>query len=200
MSSQPGSENIPGCKTAEKNTTMPENLTAYVAGKLTEIGIPCTMREDATGFLEDVQIVSGGLHYKPNATASNLLHEAGHLACIPNSFRTFANDELEDVTEKMHKAVQTQFKLDGDPDSPLMRAFLQCSDPEATAWAWAFGIHCGLPHEEIIRDGDYNGDGEYLRLGLANNAYIGINGIRASGFIKTVRDFPNMLKWLQDAE
>lgn len=57
------------------------------------------------------------------------------------------------------------------PDDPLYRAVIQCSDPEVTAWAWATGTELGLPSEEIVRDDEYGGDCETIRLALQMRAW-----------------------------
>jgi hypothetical protein len=69
-----------------------------------------------------------------------------------------------------------------EPDGDLQRAVLQCSDPEATAWAWAAGQYLGLQPKAIIQDDEYGGDGSFLRLQLATGGYVGINGLSHAGF------------------
>ncbi len=87
-----------------------------------------------------------------------------------------------------------------------MRAALQCSDPEATAWAWAAGKHLGIPEDEIILDSEYGNDGAGIRLALSLRSYPGINGLAHAGFC-AVRDgvaplpvFPALAHWTQPAE
>lgn len=68
------------------------------------------------------------------------------------------------------------------PDDPLCRVIIQCSDPEATAWAWAAGTELGLLGEEIVRDDEYGGDGEAIWPALQVHAYIGVHGLAHAGF------------------
>jgi hypothetical protein len=44
----------------------------------------------ARGFVEGVNIESGGLQIAPNALVSNVLHEAGYLALLPGNYRHLA--------------------------------------------------------------------------------------------------------------
>ncbi len=68
------------------------------------------------------------------------------------------------------------------PDSPLSRAIIQCSDPEATAWAWAAGIHLGLPPKIIIQHDEYDGAGRDIRQGLSINCYPGFTDLPTLDF------------------
>ena len=190
---------IPAEKPTEAQAINP--YTKVVADALNGIGIPtfeCDHIEG--GFLDKVLIDAGGILYRSDAPPSNLLHEAGHLACIPTIFRPMASKDLEEAFHAMGLAIEKQISENGDPDHPLIRAIMQCSDPEATAWAWAFGVHIGIPPEQIILDSEYDGDGGYVRVQVSTGNYPGINGLRAAGMIRSTRDYPKLEKWLQDAE
>ena len=167
---------------------------------LNAIGIETQERPGSRGFLDDVRIERGRILHSPGARASNILHEAGHLACLPPMFRHRANDDLDDIARTMCAYADERIALTLDPEEPIIRAIMQCSDPEATAWAWAFGTHLGMKPEDIIEDHDYDGDGAHVRLQVSTGMYIGINGLRAAGMIDSVKSWPNMTKWLQDAE
>lgn len=173
--------------------------TGLVARELSAIGIETIEDPDATGFLSDIVIRAGTIRYRPDAPPSNLLHEAGHLACLPPSFRSMARDSLSLVYRRMNHAFSTRMDETGNPDDPLIRAIIQCSDPEATAWAWAFGIRCGVPEGLIVLDREYDGEGGAIRAQLKARCYIGINGLRAAGMIDNVRSYPVLDKWMQDA-
>ena len=129
---------------------------------------------------------------------SDLLHEAGHLALIPGRFRPGMNGDLSDGFTVMFKALDA---LDLPPDDPLSRAALQCSDPEATAWAWAAGTALGLPPETIITDDQYDGEGASIRQMLSMRLYLGIHGLIHAGLCLPPRNpggFPALTRWLQD--
>lgn len=159
---------------------------------LEKIGLQMVRVERLEGnFLEGVKIVNGAVHYQDNAAISNLLHEAGHLAIIPENIRHMADGNLDDCFESMFDKIAHV-----DPEHEITKALLQCSDTEATAWAWAAGKHLGIREETIIRDVDYDGEGESIRLMLSEGHYFGINGLAASGMSST-RTFPAMRIWAQ---
>ena len=146
-----------------------------------------------------VKIVDGGLEYDPDkADPSSLLHEAGHLATMPGRFRHLANGNLSQSHRQMIDQVDFS-----NPDADEARAAMQCSDPEATAWAWAAGKHLDVPDHLIIMDHEYDGSGQDIRSMLQMNAYLGIHGLAAAKFC-IVRDrphplpvYPKLAMWLQ---
>jgi hypothetical protein len=170
-----------------------------IAAELATIGIEAEKRSHASGFLDGIRIEKGRLLYSSDAPPSNLLHEAGHLAIMPTAFRHLAEDRLSQVFAAMGEALQRRMDETGNPDDPLIRAIMQCSDMEATAWAWAFGVRVGLPHDIIILDSEYGGDGAGVRMQVSHGMYLGINGLRAAGMVQSVRTYPQLSKWLQDA-
>jgi dienelactone hydrolase len=172
---------------------------------LREQGIECHSVHGTGGFVPGVRIVSGALHYDPDvACTANLLHEAGHVAILPSIYRAQANDDISKVARKMLAEV---FEApDVDPDSPQACAAMQCSDPEATAWAYSAGRHLGIPDELVIRDTDYQSEGDQIRLALKAGAYAGINGLARAGFCVVTRTaaavtgrprYPTLSRWLQ---
>jgi hypothetical protein len=144
-------------------------------------------------------IKSGRLFVDPAVGASHLLHEAGHLALLPQDYRHDAGMDPEDLVPYIYSGVAA---LDLHPDHPLMRALIQVSDPEATAWAWAAGLAAGLAPGQIIRAREYDGAGRDVREQVSSGYYAGIHGLAHAGFCRLARKpggFPCMLKWLQDA-
>lgn len=169
---------------------------------LIEIGLSVSVVDDVgtRTFSPGIRIRGGSLEIDPTAQPSSLLHEAGHLATMPTRFRPLMDGNLYRSLQLIEQQLEA---LNLDPDHPLMRAMVQCSDTEATAWAWAAGIHLGLPHEVIVRDEDYSGDGESIRTMLAMNSYFGINGMVWAGMCINPRrpgGYPRMLTWLQSAD
>ena len=150
------------------------------ASFLRAIGIPCEEAPGARGFLEGVRVKDGSLLYDPACLVSNLLHEAGHVATVPVAWRHLLSDDVAVGHRAMFADLERMELL--DPDGPLVRAALQCSDPEATAWAWAAGKHLGIPEDEIILDSEYGNDGAGIRLALSLRSYPGINGLAHAGF------------------
>jgi hypothetical protein len=168
---------------------------------LTEIGIAVQLAPGASGFIEHVEVVNGGLRVDPRAPASALLHEAGHLAIVPTEFRHMLSGDLDAGMEKIFEHLDG---LELEPDSHLQRAMLQTGDAEATAWAFAAGRAIGLPDELIIQDDEYSGEGRFIRKSLAAGAYVGINGISHAGFCvrratpyRPLPVYPTLAYWLQ---
>ncbi|WP_207190770.1 hypothetical protein, partial [Enterococcus faecium] len=127
----------------------------------------------------------------PDCRVSGLLHEAGHLAITPQMFRPLMDGNISSGQREMLRVVG---ESNLHPDDSLYRAVIQCSDIEATAWAWAAGRHLGLPGEEIIRTDEYDGEGESIRISLQVGAYIGIHGLAHAGFC-AVRSRPGVVAW-----
>jgi hypothetical protein len=167
---------------------------------LQEIGLVVELVPGAKGFVAGVLIVDGGLHVDPTASVSGLLHEAAHIAIMPAKYRHLLNGDVSGGLKAMFDDMATM-KI--DPDGPLYRAAIQCSDPEATAWAFAAGVHLGLPVAEIIMDSEYAGEGASIRSMLMARQYYGINGLAHAGlclrgFMGTPETrYPVMTRWLQ---
>jgi hypothetical protein len=156
------------------------------------IGLPWVVNDEVLcGFLPRIEIKAGVPHVHPKCPVSNLLHEAGHLACIPAQFRSLVSGDVD-------ASLSTVWGENAcyDPDSPLYRALIQCSDPEATAWAWAAGVAVGLPAEVIIKNGEYQRDGCAVRSALGGRAWCGINGLAHAGMC-ALKEYPKMLRWVQ---
>ncbi|WP_298150869.1 hypothetical protein [Flavobacterium sp.] len=169
---------------------------------LRTIGLDVAIKEGAEGFIEGVRIENGCLLVDPACSASSLLHEAGHISCIPGRFRHYMSDDLATGMQRMLNDLQLMCL---EPDDPLERAVIQCGDPEATAWAWAAGVAIGLNPDQIIQDHEYGGEGASIRMMLQANQYLGINGLAQAGMckrgnrIKPDLRYPNLTTWLQSA-
>lgn len=168
---------------------------------LTDIGLKVYTQPGAEGFVLHVSIIEGALNVDPRASASNLLHEAGHLAVCPTRYRHYLSGDLELGFEKAFCEVD---EMNLDPQDALIRNLLQAGETEATAWAWAAGLASGIPEELIIQDKDYDGAGAEIRLMLSMKAYCGINGLSNAGFChtrawpgNTGSEFPSLNFWLQ---
>ena len=161
---------------------------------INSIGIEAKFVDGANGFLDHVVIKNGTIEISPKASVGDVLHEAGHLAIIPKKFRHLADGDIDDSVENIFSLIQ-----DLDGDHPDMIAMLQCSDTEATAWAWAAGKNLNIEEDKIIENHSYEGTGESIRLALRMRSYLGINGMAAAGMVKQ-REYPSMIKWTQDAD
>jgi len=180
----------------------PDEKLVRVVEALKGIGLEARFVEGASGFVPNIAIEAGVLLVDPRAQVSSLLHEAGHLASVPARFRHYVGRSLSAALKRMWEEVEGE-----DPEGPLCRAVLQCSDPEATAWAYAFGTHLGFAPEVIILDSEYDNTGEDIRASLVAHRYIGINGLAAAGFCavnarvaayRNLPAYPKMAFWTQE--
>jgi len=185
-----------------KNSIEYFKLRKNVYDFLISIGIKIEIKESTKGFFDHIHIQDGRLIVDKNASINDILHEAGHLAVLPGRFRKYASGNISGVINKMLKEIDFS-----NPDAPEARAAIQCGDVEATAWAWAAGMHLTLPPEIIIEDADYDNWGEEMRLSLSRNSFFGINGLAAAGFCVTNNAlsvisgkpvYPNLAMWLQN--
>lgn len=168
---------------------------------LADIGLAVLWRPGASGFIDHIEVVAGAPHLDPRCSVSALLHEAGHVALVPKRYRSMLSG---DVRRALGKVFDEPSVAELPPDHPTLRALLQASDPEATAWAWAAGRHLGLPDELIIVDREYSGGGADIRLALAARRYVGIHGLMHAGFCvvratpyRPLPTYPNLAFWLQ---
>lgn len=174
---------------------------------LNHIGISAELQPGAKGFLGAVRIVDGRLLVDPLCPVSDLLHEAGHIAIVPKRYRHLLNNNVSKGHALMLEDVD--HLLADDVDHPLYVAVMQSGDTEATAWAWAAGIHLGIAPEKIILDQQYENDGAGVRLALSLGQYAGINGMARAGFcytnraiahMKDTQCFPALAFWTQEID
>jgi hypothetical protein len=147
----------------------------------------------------------GRVIVNPDIThVGDLLHEAGHLACIPSRFRELV-EPGELPTPKLAEAIELYtstnlFILDDiGTEDPTWRSIMQMGDCEATAWSYAaakaIGLHAVALFEARHGREPYQGGGHDIWTMLDANSYFGINGLQAAGFC-TVKMFPAMKRWL----
>ena len=127
---------------------------------------------------------------------------------LPSQWRPKASGDLDTLFAEMFADTATN-RL--DPDCPAMRALLQCGELEATAWAWAAGLHIGLVPNHIIQNNTYYNEdgtpgGADIRLALQCGAYAGINGLQAAGWCaassviarhRGLPLYPKLRRWIQ---
>lgn len=157
---------------------------------LNEIGITVRLVPGATGFAQHCEISEGAINVDPRCRASALLHEAGHLATVPEQYRHLLSGNVGVGQKAVFNAVSS---IAVSPGSALDRAVVQIGDGEATAWGWAAGIQIGIPESRIVRNDEYSGEGSLIRFGLMTNNYLGINGLAHAGFCKVKAHHPSNL-------
>ena len=170
------------------------------------IGISTQAQPGANGFIPGVLIQNGTLLYDLEvASLADLLHEAAHLAITPMEYRHLMSKGLMSGLRAMFDSLERD---NIEPDSPLSRAIMQCSDTEATAWAYAAGIHLGVKPCDIIDAKSYDGTGYDILKALQMNAYVGINGLHHAGMcvngkgmaaLRGTEPYPHMQRWVQPA-
>jgi hypothetical protein len=155
-------------------------------------------------FLPQIRIRAGGLEVREDAFPGDVLHEAGHIAVLPPAFRPLADKNLRAA----FAAARAYCDEHGDglmahPEDPVVRALLQCSDPEATAWQYAAANAIGLPDAWLFPAGSYEGNQETVLQMLKLNRHFGINGLQAAGWTQVSRNpyratpvYPALAFWL----
>lgn len=171
---------------------------------LAEIGLEVVVEPGASGFVPGVVIRQGRLHVdEDRVEVGELLHEAGHVSVFPARFRHLADGDIGKAQKAMFRALRAE---DADLHGLEWRHALQCCDPEATAWAWAAGLHLAIHPREIIAGKAYGGEGDDVRTSLQLRAYCGINGLFHAGMCVAsrtlaaslnVEPFPAMSRWVQ---
>lgn len=181
------------------------NVVAKIPTRLEE--------ENVNGFIRGVEIRKGCIHFDGRGKISDVLHEAGHIAIMPSRYRKSMSGDISSSIRRAWDDAKLQGPLTVER---LTRALLQCSDPEATAWAWAAGVHIGLQPEQIIPDSDdpivYGGDAAGVRFAhtLSGTTIqpLGAHGLAAAGFCQVgmlnphnpLPRYPKLAFWTQEIE
>lgn len=147
--------------------------------------VETTLPDDT--FLPGLELRDGGIRVDPARLpwAGDLLHEAGHLAVLPEAQRRFVGVFDEDSLQAEHAGEQ-----------------------EAMAWAWAAACHLRLPPEVLIHDGGYHGRGADVLMMYQVGVIPGLRGLceigmtTAVGFGAEMSDsvshYPTMRRWLRE--
>ena len=174
---------------------MSARLDAVVDGLL-RIGLQVRETDTVTdAFLPRVRIRNGGLEVAPGARISDVLHESGHLAVMPDRFRKYLDGDLR-------IGIERAFAECSSGEGVEARALLHADEQAATAWAFAFGASLGLPAERVIEDRDYQGDGASQRLALSVGRHAGIQALRGGGMCAMAYEtdslqWPVLRRWVQ---
>jgi hypothetical protein len=156
---------------------------------INSIGISIIMADTSSAtlnksFLENVRISQGGLIVDmARVFPGDILHEAAHLAIIPQHFRALAVDDLDEVNRAMSAYLEANSEgLMSYPEDQLCRAILQSGETEATAWQYAAAQAMGLPDEWLFPSHAYDGTAKDILDSLRYRQYLGINGLQAAGW------------------
>lgn len=154
------------------------------------------------GFNPGIWLDGDVIVYAPSeAHPGDLLHEAGHLAVLPSPIRKHVTPgDIEDSTRPVIDGYLRRHPdaLATWPEDPVARACLQSGDTEVIAWAYAAALAAGVDPWLTCEKGFGEAEaGETTFAALRRGAYMGINGLRASGFLDSTKDFPRLRFWRQ---
>lgn len=161
-------------------------ITDRLIAFLRDIGLRVDEEPLATpGFLPGVAVRAGGLVVDRGALRwpGDLLHEAGHLAVMPEALRPVQDGALHDCEHVPH-----------------------AGEAEATAWAYAAACAVGLSARELFHAGGYHGYGEGLAMTYACGVYPGLHGLMQAGMAHGMTEaqtlgvaaYPWMRRWLRE--
>jgi hypothetical protein len=140
---------------------------------LDEIGIEVAAADAAESFLPGVRVDRGRLLVDAERLQwpGDVLHEAGHLALVPERLRSQASDDVVVPDVAM-----------GDVE------------PAAMLWSYAAAVHIGLDPATVFHEGGYRGRGPALLRTYSAGGYPGIAVLARLGLADAT--FPRMLRWL----
>lgn len=171
-------------------TSWKNEIVASITEFLGGIGIPvtqCTLQQETA--LPGISIANEGLLVDEDKLLypGDLLHEAGHIAVAPPSYRKTLDGNIDP---------EEDFKYGGE----LM----------ALAWSYAAAVHIGLDPKIIFHDAGYHGQsGQIIESFLyAPSGGIGVPGLQWIGLAATAQEiqelgiqpFPHMMKWIREHE
>ncbi len=146
-------------------------LTLKITTFLTSIGLEVRFAPvPSQTFLPGLKIDSGTLLIDVDQLAypGDILHEAGHLACMPPEIRRNMDDDLE--PGDLHKGGE------------LM----------AIAWSYAACLHLDIDPAVVFHEHGYKGDSQTMLDNFSKGYYIGVPMLQWSGMTNA---YPTMLSW-----
>lgn len=163
-------------------------LVAKMADFLNEIGIPVTPAtlENET-VLPGIQIANEGLLIDEEKLKypGDMLHEAGHIAVAPPSYRKTLTDRIDP---------QEDFKYAGE----LM----------ALGWSYAAALHLGIDPRIVFHPNGYHGQAQQLVDNFNLGFHIGVPALQWAQMTATganaeqlgVEPYPHMIRWVREHE
>ena len=165
-----------------------DNTMKRIIAFLNEIGIENELTQDQfESFLPGVKIENGKLRINEAFLLfpGDVLHEAGHLACLPPEIRPQANDNITDSL--------------GQDYSYEMAVIL---------WTYAAAKRLNISVEQVFHSEGYKGEAKWLTEQFENQVYIGLPMLQWLGLAASdtevasgeAKPFPEMLKWTRTAD
>lgn len=132
-------------------------------------------------FLPGIRIESEGMVVDESRLPypGDLLHEAGHIACMPAERRK-----------------ETFINAGHDPAEEMM----------AIAWSWAAAVHIGIPPEILFHPDGYRGGSQSLIDNFSDGKYIAVPMLQWVGLSTEpqraeelgVPPYPHMIRWIRE--
>lgn len=154
-------------------------LIAKLLDFISEIGLQYQLEKiNGSTFLPGLKIKAGTLLIDTEKLLypGDILHEAGHLACMPPEIRINMNDDLP--------------LNDMNNGGEMM----------AIAWSYAASVYLGIDPHLVFHDKGYKGAGQNLVENFTQGRFIGVpllqwNGMTYPNDKETDLTFPQMLNW-----
>ncbi|MDT0642196.1 hypothetical protein RM553_05055 [Zunongwangia sp. F363] len=165
-------------KSSDRSTEIA--TTIIIISFLEEIGLQ-TVKTSISNktFLPGIHVEKGVLYYDPEKLEhpGDLLHEAGHMACLAPCVRNKIYGKID------HKTA-ADFEI-----GAILWSFLACS-------------HLKLPPEVVFHEKGYKGDANWLIENFQNGNYIGSPVLKWLGLIeydenKKNKTSPTVISWLR---
>ena len=121
---------------------------------LDEIGIQYKIvNEVGESFLQGIRINKGVINIHPERiiAVGDILHEAGHIACIPGDKRVMVEDDIQSSIGEEYA-----YEL------------------AVIMWTVAAAHHLDIPLNKIFHDQGYKGDSDWLIEEISSGNYIGL--------------------------
>ena len=163
-----------------------QNYLQNILAFLEKVGIKYTLtEEDFDAFLQGITIVNGVLKINPSKLlcVGDILHEAGHIACLPPELRPKASGNIEETL--------------GEEYNVELGVIL---------WSIAAAHHLQIPLTEIFHKEAYLGQSGWLLEQAATGNYVGLPILQWMGMAAQEESviagkaapFPVMLKWIRE--
>lgn len=159
------------------------DITLKILRFLDDIGLSyrlCPVGEKPT-FLPGLQLYGGELLIDMTQLKwpGDILHEAGHLACMPANVRKEMSDQLD--SSDLH----------------------QGGEMMAIAWSYAACIHLEIDPYVVFHKEGYKGGGKEIVEGFQRGDYFGVSLMQWYGMCKLDKknsvdstQYPQMINWL----
>ncbi len=167
-------------------TTNQNDITTTIVDFLNSIGVPVVFRTlEGETVLPGITIENEGLAVDKEKLLypGDLLHEAGHVAVAPPSYRKTLNGHI-------------------DPEEDLKYA----GELMAMPWSYAAAVHLGIDPAIVFHPQGYHGGSVQLIQNFTGGHNIGVPGLQWAEMTATgalaqelgVPPFPHMIRWVRE--